>query len=262
MLPLKLDKAAQLQELNPCTGNSFWDSAYSTCSEHTLKAKLHICREAEVQPHVCSLFVVPYLRVPRVLISWFSWSYYGDPIPFIAHNPSTCSSIDVLKLHPLFSYGCLYMYDSDCGPRLTEDIYARFLFASITVYHLLGQGLMIFHGMWLKLSWLLVGYSLRLCSNHNPCVSYRWDKFRDKVLWLYWWPCHSSRILYRPQEAASPGYIEIQLRIPWTILVYFPYDWYLSLLGDVQNQPPHQLQISIHSHAHQAIPPPLFTTDY
>ena len=64
----------------------------------------------------------------------------------------------------MFGCGPLCRIQSAAGWILSEDSYARLLSASITEYHLQCQELVLSLWMGFKLSQLLVGYSLSLCS--------------------------------------------------------------------------------------------------
>jgi hypothetical protein len=122
---------------------------------------------------------------------------------------------------------------------------------------------MFFHGMVLKLSWLLVDCFISLCFIHNLCIFCTQEKiwfksFVDVFLWLS---------LHRDSFLAIGGNLprlnSSQLRIPPLILMCFPYPWFPSLPGDVSYHLTHEhlLQISINSHGHQVISPPILTSE-
>jgi hypothetical protein len=80
-LPLRPDKAAQLEEHIAHTGNSFWDSLLFQLFRTHMKTKLHICA-GRPRSSPCMLIhslVVQSLGASRVQVSWSS---YGVPITF------------------------------------------------------------------------------------------------------------------------------------------------------------------------------------
>ena len=72
LFPLRPDKAAQLEEYIPHTGNSFWDghlSVFRDPHEDQVAHMLHISGEALAQPVYVPWLVDQNLREPRVQVS-------------------------------------------------------------------------------------------------------------------------------------------------------------------------------------------------
>ena len=96
-------------------------------------------------------FMVPSLRAQgsRLVDS------IGLPAEFLSSShflPSSFSFLRVLKLHPMFDYGCLHLSESAAGWSLSVKSYSRLQSASMTEYQQC-QGLVLAHGMCLRLLW-------------------------------------------------------------------------------------------------------------
>ena len=75
------------------------------------------------------------------------------------------------------------------------------------------QRLVFAHGMGLKLSWLLVGHSLSLCSIFVPVLLVDKTKLGSKVLWMGWCLCPSTVGLDWLQKVTSSDSVQPLLEI-------------------------------------------------
>jgi hypothetical protein len=179
-----------------------------------MKSKLHIyyiCgrgRGGKTRSSPCMLsgWWFSLWEYPRVQVSWFCWSSCGDPIPLRFLNPSPNSSIRFPEVHLMFDYESLHLFQSIAGWSLSEDSYARVLYASITQYYRQCLGLVLVHGMDLKLGQSLVGHSLNLCSILISVLLVGRTNLGMKVLWVGWCPYAStgSLAVYRRWPHQAP----------------------------------------------------------
>jgi hypothetical protein len=108
-----------------------------------MKTKLYICyicagAKVFIQALVCFFFfwlIVQSLGAPRVQVSWFCCSSCAVPTPSRFLGPSQNPSTRLSELCPTFGCGCLRLFQSSAGWRVSADSYTRFLSASITEYH-------------------------------------------------------------------------------------------------------------------------------
>lgn len=83
-------------------------------------------------------------------------------------NPSHNSSTRLIKLTLMFECESMHLFPWPAGWNLSEDSYARFLYASITVSFIVSEFLT--HGMDHELSHSFVVHSLSLCNIFIPAL--------------------------------------------------------------------------------------------
>jgi len=96
--------------------------------------------------------------------------------PLETPNPFSYSFISVPKIHYL-TVGVCHSVSQLVSRTFQRIAMLKLLSASITEYDYYCDGLVLEHGIDLKLVPLLLGHSFNLCSIHNPLISCRQDKF-------------------------------------------------------------------------------------